>query len=126
MRPVRSKETKLTALSKSEDKPAGKGSAKVRVQAGFVDGSLYVHLDIQDDSPSFADPGLGLLDGGDYLEVLFSDDHGKEKKLLVIAGSPGPVVGRALPSGDGELDQQKTSPDYRLSGHWVSNASSDD
>jgi len=101
-------------------------SSSAKVQSGFIDDHLYMHIDIQDDSPSFSDPGLGLLETGDYLEVVFTNERGDEQKLFVFAGSPGPVIGRSLDTQEQPVEQNKTSilkPDYRLTGYWVNNAS---
>lgn len=91
------------------------GFSSAQVRSGVHEGQLYIHIDIEDSSPTFSDPGFNLLEG-DYLELFFGNDE----KLWVFAASPGPVVARYLD----HPQQTDLEIDYRISGYWV-NGSSD-
>ena len=105
----------LTAEQMLPDKDKQPGS-QAWVQSGFIGDELYLHIDIQDASPTFSDPALGLLDTGDYLEILFGRQHQSES-VYIFAGSPGPVIGRCF------SESETLRQEYGVSGYWVSGAS---
>lgn len=96
---------------------SGETGSSGLVRSGVIDGELYLHIDIEDATPTFADPSMGLLSTGDYLELLY----GEGERLYVFASSPGPVVGRSLSQ---DVDGNNlVQPDYRVTGFWVDGAS---
>ena len=99
---------------------AGQTDAQVWVRSGVYGGNFYIHLDIQDASPAFADPTLDVLDSGDYLDIILGD----KGSVQIFAGSPGPVVGRYISEREDaqgrDGSDKNDQPDYRITGVWVS------
>lgn len=111
-------------LSPVAMKPVGSGSVEnpgtqVRTRAGLYRGDFYLHLDISDRSPTFADPGLSELQDSDYLEIILGNDD----SIFVFASSPGPIVVHRL-NGLGEWENNYQL-NGQLTGYWLDSAAGD-
>ena len=90
--------------------------AEAQVRSGLYAGDLYLHLDIYDQSPAFADPGLGELKNSDYLEMVIAGGE----SLFIFASSPGPIVVHKT-NASGELENHYQF-NGQLSGYWLDSA----